>query len=743
MPLPLGKLFVVCPLLVPALALAISIAGVDLGSWGCFFIAGLLLCLLAKRRWKLAVIGTCISLVGAWSHWDQLDRQDSIREFSGSHISSQMTVVKVERYDHLQLEFSGARWRGSRVMARLPEGDALYKVGDVLDISGVLRSPRVAMNPEVLDESNWLHRRGIGMRLSVQEVSQSGSISFSYRIQRLAENVHQWIRERLVMGLDPQSDEAKVIKAMFLGERPVDAAGLVEDFRHSGTIHVFAVSGLHVMMVGSFFALLLKLSGVGRRVWIPLVICLMFFYALVTGMRPPAMRASVMGAVFLLGGLLRRKPELANSVAVGFIVALLWNGHMLFHAGFQLSFAVLTAIVLLASWCGKVLRGVSYMDPFLPRSLYSGLQELNLSVRRKIQGALSISTSAWCGSSPFLLWHFGVLAPISIIASLPLVFLVFVILAVASISLVLGSLNESVATGMNRWNAGQARLARVLASHFASVPGGHSRQQPWQRGERVVVFSLAEGGGATYIGVGGGVLLDAAASWSFKRSVAPSLIKKGARIDSLVISHADSAHCGGVNQLLGLYSIKQALLPEASAGSRVYQQSQCDLLSQGVGCIYPRSGERFRLTDSSVLEVVSAPHRGGGHADDRVMVLRLHWRGKKVLFVNDAGFSFEQWALENDVDVTADVLVLGLHSSDISASMSFIHRVSPEVIITSEERNPEDKDQSLEWERGVREQGIYLYDQSNCGAVTMEWDNERGISLRSFVGDNEDFYIGH
>ncbi|PQJ28603.1 ComEC/Rec2 family competence protein [Rubritalea profundi] len=696
-----------CPLAAPAIAVIAAVLYADQPSWwSAFLFLGAVSLGLWSRR---GIFLLCILLgcVAGFHHSIQLSKQEAMAQEYGSWWSGDVWLAsEVKRGKALGLSVGEPR---VKLQIWLPEYEADWKMGQRLRLSGRLVEPAIPLNPHVFDESQWLHRKGVAGVLITRECEVLGETSSRFMVQRSAHSVREWLSQRLTLGLDPEGDEAKIIRAMTLGERPEKSAELLADFRHSGAIHVFAVSGLHVMMVGSMVAVLLKAFGCGRRVWVPCVIAGMFFYALVTGMRPPAMRAAVMGAVLLSAWLVQRRIVLANSVAAGAIVALLWDGHMLFQPGFQLSFGVLVAIALLGGVVTKCFHWFSYVDPFLPRSLYSRWQEWSLRMRRKVQGALVVASCAWCGSSPLTWMYFRLLAPISIFVSLPLVLLLYLILISSGASLVLGTIWLPLGVGVNQWNGQLAHSSKSIVSRAAVIPGGHVVARPWQKGERVVIYALPDGAAAVYFGIGGGVMLDVGSAREFRREVFPSLSKNGARMDSLILSHADSQHCGGVEQFLELIQLKQCVIPERSAMSMSFKNAVGLLEVADVSVHVIQTGDRLPLGDESWIEVVYAAERSEGLADDRCLVLRLHWRGSRILFTADSGYKFEHWVLENNTDVAADILMLGKHERDEQLGRDFLQKVGAKIVVSSDGRAAFD--------------GAANYTLLQQGALILEWSN--------------------
>ena len=113
------------------------------------------------------------------------------------------------------------------------------------------------------------------------------------------------------------------------------------------------------------------------------------------------------------------------------------------------------------------------------------------------------------------------------------------------------------------------------------------------------------------------------------------------------------------------------------------------------------------------------------------MVMRLHWRGWRILITGDAGFDTEKEMLESGVDLSCDLWVMGRHRSDYSGIMEFVQAVDPAVIVAAEDRYPLSERVPERWAEAVRGAGITLWRQGETGAVMVEFrDGE--LELRSF-----------
>jgi beta-lactamase superfamily II metal-dependent hydrolase len=373
-------------------------------------------------------------------------------------------------------------------------------------------------------------------------------------------------------------------------------------------------------------------------------------------------------------------------------------------------------------------------DPFLPRSLYTRRQAVFRAAREKLSALAVVSVSAWMGSMPLMAAHFGIVTPSAVLASMVLVPVVFAILALAIIGLLVGLASEPLEAGLNQVNGALAGGAHAVARGFAALPGSHVELavDPWWGGG-LVVFDLWDGDGAAYFGGGGGVLIDAGGRDEYGRVVFPALRKAGVGADSLVLSHADGGHCGGMARAVEGWGAQQALIPVAKARSPYFRDFVATAGREGCRLVLAEPGRRYPLGDGAELEVLWTPGpEAGGLADDQCQILRLHWRGWKILLTGDAGFETEKCLLEQGVDVRSDVWVTGRHRSDVTGTLEFIRAVGPQVVVAGHARFPATEQVPAWWADMLAREGIELWSQEHTGAVALEAD-DAGLELKSYL----------
>ena len=621
------------------------------------------------------------------------------------------------------------RASGMIIQLRRPFSDQQrLKYGDIIKTSGIIEPIQPARNPHAFDQQSWLYRQGVNLSIATQYPVVISGTSLLHQPLRMMADWRRYVRKSITSGLDTDGQSAQLIRAVVLGERPVRTSTMIEDFRNSGTLHVFAVSGLHVGMVGTIFACLLWFMRAPRWVLISGIILAMATYAATTGLRPPSLRAVIMATVFLTGFLVRRRPTLINSLGASAIIVLLWDGHQLFTPGFQLSYGVLLALAVATSFWIRVLKPMAEIDPFMPRVLLTPWQERTLGWKKWLRNSLSVALAAWMGSAPLIWIHFGIITPIAVIAGIPLMLMVFVILAMAMLSISAGALWQPLGDTVNQINSWVAKSTYHTAAGFAQIPGSHWHQRPPRPNKgQIIVFDIPHGGAAQLIDAGAGILLDSGRDDTFRRHVLPTLEALKLNPDSLIISHADSKHSGGMSLCLDHFSPKQALIPRADSLSKSYRhfiektgRTHCQLIT-------PHSGQKFAIEPGVSLEVLHAPIElsGKGRADDSGLVILLHWHGWKIMFTGDAGFITETRLLASGMNLEADVIISGRNRGDFTGHEAFYKAVSPQLIISSHADFPENERIPESWFALTEALGIITIDQRQSGAVTLRIEERK------------------
>jgi competence protein ComEC len=652
--------------------------------------------------------------------------------------------------DRWFLEMRSSQWESGGVRANLPLRLAVFWLGappesqDRVRVRGTLRLIPPVRNPGQFDRRQWEKRRGVWLELRGSHAVDCRIVSpeGGNLILRGAAAARSFIEQKLDKGVVNQwPREAGVIRAMTLGDTTALSDSMREDFQRTGTMHLFAVSGLHIGMIAVILWFLLGMIPMPNALRILLLISLLFFYSAVTGLRPPSVRAAFMASVVLAGFLLARPAQPLNSLGAAGLLLLAWNPAQLFNPGFQLSFSVVAAILLVAQPMSERLARKAEPDPFLPRKLYGWAERLQWNMAHSVAGLAAVCVAAWLASSPLTAGYFHLFSISAPFVNLLAVPMAFVVLSLALSSVLFGIFLPWAGVLLNHTNilATGALLHWVgwMASlPFGFVPVGHSNfvRPPAE----VVVFDFGRGQSVALSDGGDWLLVDTGRSVDVATVLRPFFKAGGIRrVSGIILTHGDASHIGGAELLAE--SWRSAFIGAGPLADRspTMKRMRDRWDNDGRPVRIFRAGDRICLGRESYAEVLFPPAGWKGRvADDKALVLRLYLRGWSILIMGDAGQTTADWLLEQPVDLEADLVILGRHSSGLSLEASFLRATGCRWVISSSADYPETEKLEDDWVAMLDDLGIHLLrlDQTGGLQMTLQGDRLRIQSTLSHPG---------
>jgi ComEC/Rec2-related protein len=270
--------------------------------------------------------------------------------------------------------------------------------------------------------------------------------------------------EALARGVDPERIGAKLVRAMVLGFRSDVPPEVSEAFQASGTVHVFAISGLHVGVFSGALAALLALFALPRR-WRPLLsVPLLAGYVLLTGARPSAARAGTMAAVALCAPLAGRRADYATSLCFAAAAILAAAPMQILDLGFAFSFLCTMGILSVKPTMDRLRRA---------RPGATG------AILAKARQTAFVSLVAWLFSAPLTAMCFGRLSPAAIVCNLAVVPLAICTVNLSVLSLVVAPLVPPLSVLCNRAACLCAEGMALSARGAAAIPGAAWEVEPW------------------------------------------------------------------------------------------------------------------------------------------------------------------------------------------------------------------------------------------------------------------------
>lgn len=624
------------------------------------------------------------------------------------------------------------RWKGA------PE------FGDELKFFGTAEPIAPPRNPGEFDMRSYLARRDVRRMLFVRYPEDGTLIRHggSNPILRAAQKSRAWMQNAICRGLEDAPEVQNFLSGIVLGLRHQTPEDIEEPFQQTGTLHLFAVAGLHVGIVAALLWMLATVARLSRRSAAMLIIPLLLFYAAVTGLHISSIRAAVMASIMIGGFFFDRKVFLFNSLAAAAFFLLCWNTNELFSTGFQLSFAVVGAIVLFADPIFVFLQRWVAVDPFLPRSLLRGPHRWLQSGYEWLCHGASVSLAAWAGSLLLILWYFNLVTPISLLANLVVVPIAFFVLAIALLSLLSAPLLPWLAVIFNNANWALATLVIGTVHLFAQIPGGHFYVErpywPEKLVAKITVLDLGAGA-AIHIHTGNADwLFDCGSEQSYQRVVREYLHCAGVnRLSGSLLTHGDALHLGGTAQLLTDFPRVRLVDNPAPDRSTIHRRLQRLFQQRDIQSDALAAGDSFRLSREVTANVLFPPRNFASPiADDQAYVIHLlAGQRASILFMSDSGIKTEQALLASHLNLRSDIVVKGQHHSQQSGSEAFLDAVRPRLIIATSLDFPEQERINDTWAENLQRRGIKLFRQDQTGAVILRFGHDRWEAQSYLTGE--------
>ena len=623
------------------------------------------------------------------------------------------------------------RWRGRP------------NVGDELALFGTFQPIEPPRNPGEFDMRAYLARRDV-KNLFIVRYPENGRIlapGSGFSILRAAARSREWMQRMLSRDLEDSPDVVSLICGTSLGLRHQTHDDIEEPFQQTGTLHLFAVAGLHVGIVARLlwtFAMVLRLP---RKVATALIIPLLFFYAAITGLHTASVRAAVMSALLLGGIFFDRKVLALNSLAAAAFLILLFDSNQLFTSGFQLSFAVVGAIVLLADPMFVRFERIVAPDPFLPRLLLSRPRRFFAAVGRGLARAASVSLAAWIGSLLLIYWYFYLVTPVSLFANLVVVPIAYFVLALAMLSLMAAPISSALSILFNNANWLMSRAVLGLVHFFAMLPAGHVYLARFtERHAPITITVLDEGtGGAAHIRTNNyDWLIDCGSQRNYERTLKSFLHSRGInRIEGILLTHGDAQHIGGAADTVADFAPREIYENPLDVRSAVQRRLSDALqpgktkprhLIRGDSLLFGRNVRAEILYPTTNIKVTAA--------DDAPLIVQLVFDEEiRVLFESDAGAKAEAALLETGDNLQSDILIKGQHHSGGSATPRFLEAVKPKLIVATSRESPVAEQITEEWANEIAHRGIKLFRQDQTGAVEVQFGDEEWTARAYLSGE--------
>jgi competence protein ComEC len=711
---------------------------------------------IALRQFSLLALVACLSFaLSAWQLSERAKRLwPSSRDGETVQLTARIESVSVQaEVSRLQLRvLSGTDAANTpelmdlRVKVTWHQAPPLT-VGDHWRLPLRLFRPRSSVNPGGFDYAAWLIAQGI---------DATGYVAKGPKWRERQEGESALGAWRTFLGGQIATvplQQAGFLAALLMGDTRAITPSQWDSLQSTGTVHLMAISGMHLALVGGLGflfgrllaglgLLLLPATGPWLMRWLPALTCLAFagLYGALAQWSIPTQRAFWALLAWQLaraGGWTFRARDL---LALGFWLVTATAPQAWWHQGFWLSFAAVALLVwLLAGWRwvgsdSRATRWRRYGLAFLRIQLVMGailclplaLLGLPGSWTSPLANLVAVPVVTWVLVPGLVFvwaplaataWSQPILLALDAVMSALWAFLAY--LAQVDGSLYLSALFERqglavpLLLGVFLLAPVGARLlplALVLVLSIGLEALGFEEDNP-DTGLRMTVLDVGQGlsvvveqGDAVLVydmGPRFGERFDAG-----RYQVLPFLRYRGLSPDYLMVSHSDSDHAGGFERVRAAFPGAHVVKGESTSAA----DSRCE------------AGQQWRLGQAS-LDVLWPPARHRLADNSASCVLRIRYAGRELLLPGDIEADTETHLAASGQLNPVDVMVASHHGSRSSSTPVWLAATRPEapqvVIFSAGYRNRYGHPHPDVVSR-YREAGAALWNTAEAGAVTIE-----------------------
>ena len=569
--------------------------------------------------------------------------------------------------------------------------------------------------------------------------------------------------DRLAVGIEAYPDLVGIMRALLLGYRHQLPDEHHRLFAWTGTLHIFAISGLHVGILAGLLLSVIRAAGVPRQQWFWWLAPVLILYTVGTGLRPSAMRACAMTLAFSAAFSFNRKPDAPSAWAFAALMILIAGPAQLVAPGFIFSFVIVAGLIRLYPVFAGAAKARWAADPHValdPISRRRGWRGLLTA----LIGLVAASASAWLSSVPLTAQYFNLFSPVGLLGNLLVIPAAFVIVTSGLLALLAGLVSDlgtevfnhatrvvlqGLIWAIDRMSAWPASYFYVrspgwfwVVLWYGFIFGGlcwatlRARVRGYggllavgllvamiqfgDRASRVQLLPAGDGHAVLIQSAGRSWLYDAGPAYRAEAVIRALRAQGVNRLDALVLSHASASHAGGARAIMAAMPVEALWHTDFASRSPAYDDALEYADNHGIPRRLVRAGDQGAW-GAGWWEVLHPEESGRWRrAADASIVLRFSHGVHAVLLTGGAGRVVADHMMAQGVHPAATVWLIGNQGRPDTVSTDWLRAMRPgAVIVDVSAYNRHGWPDRAVMDRLMREADAEIWRTDVAGPVTM------------------------
>ncbi len=485
----------------------------------------------------------------------------------------------------------------------------------------------------------------------------SRSLNMIERIQLYRTNLIHEMKQLDIDGVDD-------IIALTLGDTTYLSEERIEQLKKLGIYHLYAVSGSHVALLNIFLFKLLLRMNIKYHHAENMIFILLPIYAVLTSLSPSVLRAVGVVMVYMILNKVM-KIDALQILSITFIVYTIYNPHIIFDIGFQLSYIVSTFIIL----CIPLIKSFNTIHKIITINVVSQLSSFVILL-------IHFNTFQWLG----FITNF-IFIPLFELIIFPLVMLFMLMFATFGevpnlfttlIEICMNQtfklidvmsripINELVVKNLTEWIYLIILIIEVLVLMIDTGGKDKLKKKPWQTRNKISNYTDS--------------------------IIVPELKEKGfQKIDYLIITHPHAVHMGELATLSKKVSIKHLIINKKTWDSRELKHLLEEVKETNTQIVDSSNLNELKIGEST-YKFFNQNSPNYEDKNDTSIVTEITSFGRTILTTGDATEKVEQSIL-SQLKGNYDILKVAHHGSLTSTSDSFLFKAKPQICVISSGRH--------------------------------------------------------